>query len=127
MLKVFIHASICTEMAVSEVDKIGELESMGFPMACATKALHYSGLQFIHANIKKLLKEEDGRCPRWIAIVFPTKIELNDNLFLVASIVLVSNFLARWRKAIVRASRKKPIGVHWCPFSGLTQFPSSFE
>ncbi|XP_058113809.1 uncharacterized protein LOC131256783 [Magnolia sinica] len=105
-------------MAVSEVDKIGELESMGFPMACATKALHYSGLQFIHANTKKLLKEEDGRCPRWFAIVFPTKIKLDANLFLVAS---------NGERPLQELQEKKPIGVHWCPFSGLTRFPSSFE
>ncbi|XP_058110852.1 AP2-like ethylene-responsive transcription factor AIL5 [Magnolia sinica] len=51
----------------------------------SSSSLKISGLQFIHANTKKLLKEEDGHCPCWFVIVFPTKIELDDNLLLVAS------------------------------------------
>jgi len=37
--------SSVSEMAVPEVDKklLEELEEMGFPLACATRALYYSG------------------------------------------------------------------------------------
>ncbi|XP_058106931.1 uncharacterized protein LOC131250667 [Magnolia sinica] len=57
-------------MAVSEVDKIGELESMGFPMACTTKALHYSGeaidknslfISTLHFVLVKILPYKNGQ------------------------------------------------------------------
>ncbi|XP_058073237.1 (E,E)-geranyllinalool synthase-like isoform X1 [Magnolia sinica] len=42
----------------------------------SSSSLKISGLQFIHANTERLLKEEDGPCPRWFAIAFPAMIEL---------------------------------------------------
>lgn len=35
-----------------------------------------SGLAFVHANVEKLLREEDGAFPRWFCIVFPAMVEL---------------------------------------------------
>jgi geranyllinalool synthase len=35
-----------------------------------------SGMEFIHANTKKLLGETKNHCPRWFAIIFPGMVEL---------------------------------------------------
>ncbi|KAI4345359.1 hypothetical protein L6164_012490 [Bauhinia variegata] len=49
------------EMVVPEVDKnlLGELESMGFPAARATRALHYSGNASVEAAINWVVEHEN--------------------------------------------------------------------
>ncbi|KAK1256799.1 hypothetical protein QJS04_geneDACA024762 [Acorus gramineus] len=49
------------EMAVPEVNKslLEELESMGFPLARATRALHYSGNSSIEAGINWVIEHEN--------------------------------------------------------------------
>ncbi|KAH7568961.1 hypothetical protein JRO89_XS06G0080700 [Xanthoceras sorbifolium] len=60
------------------------IESLPATLAClivlsrwnSGKTQQEKGLNFLHANVEKILEENCGRCPRWIAIVFPAMIEL---------------------------------------------------